>query len=155
MATDYLPQPFVQRLLACQGRLEAYIRTLIPDADTARDLLQQANLVICQKAVESEGVQNFAAWTCRVAFYQVLAHRRDCGRDRLLFDDELLGDLAQVAEERVDLWEDRVVALRSCIDKLPAEARALLHDRHGLGRSVKDIADSAAKVPNAVSKMLH
>ena len=68
---------FVRRLTGCQPRLYAYIMTLVLDPHEADDVLQQANLVMWEKLDEFLACENFDALACRVAYFQVLAYRRD------------------------------------------------------------------------------
>ena len=45
-------EEFVAELTAQQGRLAAFVRTVVPNAEAAKDVLQETNLVLWQKAVE-------------------------------------------------------------------------------------------------------
>jgi len=147
---------FVGHLTANQGRLYAYILSLLPDANAAHDVLQQSNMVLWRKVNDWPEDVPFMAWACRVAYYEVLSHRRDSRRDRLTFDDELVARLADESPE-VDGAENdpRQLALRSCMSKLPESQRSLLHDRYGSSKSVGDIAERSGRSVGAVSQMLY
>jgi len=67
---------FAQRLLACQQELYAYLLSLVFDRDTGEDLLQQTNMVLCQKANEALQAKSFSAWDQKVARVETLAYRR-------------------------------------------------------------------------------
>jgi len=68
---------FARLITACQSRLYAYICAMVPDAEKAHDILQQANLVMLRKSDQYSRDQDFVAWACKVAYYEVLAARRD------------------------------------------------------------------------------
>jgi RNA polymerase sigma-70 factor, ECF subfamily len=148
---------FVQRLTSCQPRLYAYIMTLVLDRHQAEDVLQQANLVMWEKLDEFLGCENFEALACRVAYYQVLAHRRDKLRERrrLLFDDQLIERLAATAGGKTDAFPDYLSALRDCMAKLSQPQRELVRRRYEPGGSVGAIAADSGDSPSAVSASLY
>ena len=154
---DQAVREFVRRLTSCQPRLYAYVMTLLIDPHQADDVLQQANLVIWEKLDEFLGCENFDALACRVAYYQVLAHRRDRLRERrrLLFDDQLIEHLAATASGKTDAFQDYLTALRDCMAKLSETQRELVRQRYEPGGSVSAIAADSGDSPNTVSASLY
>ena len=148
---------FVRRLTGCQPRLYAYIMTLVLDPHEADDILQQANLVMWEKLDEFLACENFDGLACRVAYFQILAYRRDRSRDRrrLLFDDQLIENLATVAGGKIDGFGGYLSALRDCMDKLPDVQRELVRRRYEPGGSVNSIAADCGDSPNSVSASLY
>ena len=157
MSTHQLTEDFVARLTGCQSRLYAYIATLEPRGGAANDILQETNVVLCRRAAEYDTKQDFVGWACRVAYFQVLAHRRDVGREsqRLVFDDGLIERLAGVAAELSPGHDRRRSALRTCIDKLPDQQRDLLTRRYEHGRSIQDVAASLGRPVGSITQTLH
>ena len=147
-------EQFVSALTEAQGRLSAYIRTLVPNHDRAKDILQETNLVLWRKADEFTPGTDFGAWACKVAYFQVLAHRRDAGRERLLFDDELVGQVAATAERRGELFEQRQRAMRGCLKKLDARQREALHAKYSLALSIAELAARLSSTAEGVKKLL-
>ena len=86
-------------LTSHQSRIYAYILSLVFDPDQAEDVLQQTNAVLWQKEAEFVIGTNFVAWSFRIAYFQVMAHRKTLHRDRLVFDDELIRSVAGVTEQ--------------------------------------------------------
>lgn len=146
---------FVQLLTRHQGRIRAYVLTLLPDRAEAEDVLQEANLVLWRKREEWDGENEFAAWACKVAYYEVLGFLRDKARDRHRFDDELVATIDEAAQQHVQSIDDRREALQSCLKKLSPAHRNLLEDRYAAGHSVKSIASHLGKTVNAVSRALY
>jgi len=147
-------ESFVAELTDAQGRLAAYIRTLVPDHDRARDVLQETNLVLWRKADEFRPGTDFGAWACKVAYFQVLAHRRDAGRERLLFDDELVGQVAATAERRGELYEQRQRAMRGCLKKLDQRQRDALHAKYSQSLSIAEMSERFSSTAEAMKKLL-
>ena len=86
---------FVTLLTNSQSRLYAYILSLTGDREQAQEVLQETNLVLWEKVATFEIGSNFIAWSFRTAYYQVLAQRKRISRNRIVFDDELIGGLAE------------------------------------------------------------
>lgn len=146
---------FVLNLVGCQEQLYAYILSLVLRRDNARDLLQQTNVVLLEKESEFEPGSNFAAWACRVAFYEVLGYRRKMGREKHFFSEQLLSLIAEDAEMVSAELGDRMDALKECLNSLNETQRKLVQSRYQAGGSVKELAKIAQKTPNAISAELH
>jgi RNA polymerase sigma-70 factor (ECF subfamily) len=146
---------FVQHLTECQHRLYAYILSLWPNPAGARDILQQTNLTLWRKASQLAEDANFDAWACKVAYYEVLGARRDRSRDRHLFDDRLLGELASDAQRQMTDTDERLSALEDCVTRLSTKQRDLVADRYRVGLSVKEIADKCGLKSGTVATSLH
>ena len=52
MSSEEHQEQIVQQIAGCQDRLFAYILTLVPRRDVARDILQEANLVLWRRREE-------------------------------------------------------------------------------------------------------
>ena len=90
-------EQFVRQLTASQRRLYAYIMSLTANVDAAEEVLQNTNVTLWRKADEFEAGTQFARWSFRVAYYEVLAYRKRCFQDRHVFDDGLLNQIAHDA----------------------------------------------------------
>ena len=84
-----LSDEFVLELTQAQQSLLSYIYRRVANRDQAQEVLQQTNLVLCRKADKFELGTNFNAWAVTMARYQILSHRRNVARDRLVFTDEV------------------------------------------------------------------
>ena len=71
--SDEQKENFVRLLIEAQGSLYAFILTLLANADTAKDVLQETNLVLWRKNEEFEAGTHFFAWARRIAEFQVMA----------------------------------------------------------------------------------
>ena len=150
---DDLDKEFVIELTDWQNRLFAYLMTLLGDVHDARDVLQETNLVLWQKMGEFEKGTNFGAWARKCAYFQALAFLRDRKRDRHLFDDDVLEQFAQEASSHAG-EEERELALRDCLAKLPDRQREMVSVRYREGSSVKELVRIFKKKESAVKMTL-
>jgi RNA polymerase sigma-70 factor (ECF subfamily) len=147
-------ESFIREMTGCQGRLYAYILTILPNLDAANDVLQETNLIVWRKWQEYAEGTSFHAWVCRIAYYAVLAHRRDSARDRHLFDEELVGQIARAATERTSEG-GQVLALRRCLDRLSASQRELIRERYTKQTSIDVIARALGTTAQALASRLY
>jgi len=139
-----------------QPALYAYVGSLTGGSAGVADVVQETNLLIWEKRDGFELGTNFKAWAFRIAYFKVLAHRRDSARRRkFVFNDELV---LQLAEEAQDLFAEaalqRKEALEHCLGELGEEQRALLDKHYVDGVSLTDIAFRKRRKPDAVHKMI-
>jgi RNA polymerase sigma-70 factor, ECF subfamily len=144
---------FIRELTTAQPSLWAYVFSLMPDHVVAQDILQQTNLTLWRKAEDFQPGTSFLAWASQVAYFHVLSARRGMRRDRLVFNDEVLAYLAERSAEREP--NDRLAALRGCLEKLPPPSRRLLESRYAPGASIKGMAEADGRKVAAVSQILY
>lgn len=150
-----MDEQFVRDLTECQPRLYGLIYSLLPDSEAARDVLQEANVVLWRKADQFEPGTNFNAWAAKVACLQVMAYRSKQRRDRHVFlDDELLGAIFSDAEQSFMARDDRSLALEACLERLPAADRELLLQRYADGGAIKDLAIQSGRSAGALRVVL-
>jgi RNA polymerase sigma-70 factor (ECF subfamily) len=142
----------VQLLTIEQTALFGYIATLLGDLNDASNVLQQTNMVLWRKADEFEPGTSFQAWSRKVAYFQTLAFIRDKKRDKLVFDEELVQQLAARPSTEDD--DERRVALRHCLGELSENSLDLLRLRYAPGKSLQDIAEQRNKKVGAIKMAL-
>lgn len=150
-----LSQPFVLALTGCQNSLQAYITTLVLDPVLAEDILQDTNAALCQQASKFPEINDFTAWACRTAYFQILTHRQRRRRDRHQFDTELLGLIAQEAVVYVAEVGSRQRALRECLAHLPPGQRDLILKRYADSKSLERLAEETGRPLGSLYQTLH
>jgi RNA polymerase sigma-70 factor (ECF subfamily) len=144
---------FVQALTKAQLGLLRYITALVGNTDAASNILQETNLLLWQKADEFQPGTNFEAWATKVAYWQVKAYVRDRGRDRHVFSEELVTQLAESSEDASDI-DVTVRLLQRCLEVLRRADRELIALRYGNGFSVRQMSSHLGKSPAAVKGAL-
>lgn len=154
MSLDHRNEQFVAAMNQHQARLAAFIESLTADYQSAQDLLQDTNLVLWRKRDEFALGTNFWAWASKIAYHEVLHHRRSLSRSKLVFSEMLLDQLAAVSSERLEHHDDRCRLLRVCLTELPPRQQTLVEHRYNGKRSVRQLAAQEETTPNAISKLL-
>ncbi len=145
---------YFQLLTTSQARIYGYILSLVLNSDQANDILQQTNMVLWEKESEFELGTNFIAWAFRIAHFQVLAYRKKQDRDRLVFDDELIGDLAESKSQFDETFEMRQRLLQSCIEKLNSRQRDIVQRCYRDGQRLQVIAEETNFNVNVIKQLL-
>jgi RNA polymerase sigma-70 factor, ECF subfamily len=144
----------VQLLTNAQQQLTRYVRTLVPNRADAEEVLQETNLFIWRNADEFQLDTNFAAWACKIAYFQVLTFRKRQSRSRLYFSDALVEQLAAGAVESLARGNEEAEALDLCMEKLSQEDRQLMDLRYEPGATVEGIARQVGRSTKAVYNAL-
>lgn len=90
--------------------------------------------------LEGDG-DEFVRWCCVIARFEVLRHRRNHARDRLVLSEDVIRLLADDAEKRHARADAERRALEQCLEKLNDPERRLLLSVHTRGDSVARIAN--------------
>ncbi len=147
-------EEFLQLLTVSQSRIYAYILSLVFDPNQADDILQQTNAVMWKQESDFQLGTNFIAWAFRIAYFQVLDHRRKQQRERLMFDDDILQEMSESVSQADEQFETRHRLLRHCLERLPKRQRVLIRLRYSLGEQLGSIAQKIDMNVNAVKQDL-
>ncbi len=154
MNTPDPAEEFVFLLARHERMLRSYIFALITHPQDADDVLQEAKVRMWRAFGQFQAGTNFAAWSRKVAFHQVLSYRKRRKRDRLDFSDEFINSVAGEQEASADHFEQREKLLQTCIAKLPEDHREVLHLRYTHGLSLEAMADRLKRTVAALYRQL-
>ncbi len=147
-------EEFVFLLARHERLLGAYVMTMVPHAQDAADILQEAKVVMWRNFAKFELGTNFGAWMRKIAFHQVLAFRKRKHRDRLDFSEEFLNAVADEVEHSADELDHRAKALHECLAKLPPDHRDALHLRYHEELELDDMATRLGRTVGALYRLL-
>ena len=142
------------RLLASNSsKLMSFIRIITMNRQhDAEEVFQRTCMVLWQKFSLFDG-DNFLAWACRIARFEMLKHRDQEKRVKI-FDDETIEHLASAAFPIASQVVDRRTALSGCLEKLPNVDTDLISRRYYDGLSVQEIAHRLGRSTHAVYREL-
>jgi RNA polymerase sigma-70 factor (ECF subfamily) len=146
---------FIQLLTTHQSRLYAYAFSLLGHREQAQEVMQETNIIMWRKADQFQLGTNFGAWMMKIAYYQVLEHRRKLNRQALfVVDEDFLSELAEEAKVSTEHIEEQQMALHACLAKLPDRQRELIRRRYSDGASIKSVASQIGSAVSAVKQTL-
>ncbi len=150
---------FLTLLTRHDRALALYVYGLVPAQADADDILQQTKMVMWRSFARFEPGTNFIAWARKIAFHQILGHRRHSKRAHLPLSEEMLEQIGHEVAKLSDHGQARREALASCLGKLPAEHREILTMRYFDDLEVEQIAErinsTAGAVYRALSRLRH
>jgi RNA polymerase sigma-70 factor (ECF subfamily) len=155
---DNLPddayEQFIRLFVAEEGRLRAFLRTLVPSLDDLDEVMQETSLVAWRKFAQFEPGTDFLAWVATIGRFEALRRRRDRAADRLVFGERLCELLADEALAETERREAERRALDVCLQKLPARQRQWVSAAYQPGIKFREVAQTSGKSVEAFYKML-
>lgn len=145
----------VQEIARHQPRLRALVRCLLVRVSDVEDVLQEINAVLWEKADEFHPGTDFLAWASQIARFKALNQLRRYGRERLVFDEAILEQLANVVEGRLHDLERRRAALDHCLQQLPPAQRQLIDLRYSDDQTPQSIAQAIGRPEGSVRQTLY
>ncbi|TWT97335.1 RNA polymerase sigma factor [Neorhodopirellula pilleata] len=131
----------------------SFIRILtLNRQDDAEEVFQRTCMILWQKFDQFDG-ENFGAWACRIAHFEMLKFRDSRIQTRILHD-ETIEFLAIAALPIADGLSERRAALTQCLKKLPDGDHQLIQQRYYDGLSVQEISDRLGRSTHAVYREL-
>ena len=140
-----------QLLRAMQAPLYAHARAIVRDDDEAKDVLQDAFLLLCRGLPALRDPRWFRAWAYRIVTREAVRRSRGSSRwTSLTPDDE------PATDEVVDTALDDVLLARlpALLDALPPASRVVLQMRYVDDLSHAEIAEALELAPGTVKSRL-
>jgi RNA polymerase sigma-70 factor (ECF subfamily) len=135
-----------------EAALHAFVRSMLPSRQEASDVMQEVVVTLWQKF---EDAQNFRPWAYAVARSKVLMYLRRRARDRHIFDEELVGKLAERQEALTNRHTLQREALEKCLQKLPKDQRDTVLTAYTKSTQIQELAKTRGETAMALYKKLH
>ena len=148
-------EDFARLFVQSQRRVYGFILTVIPDANEADEIFQETSLILWKKAGEFDPELDFVRWACGIAMNVIRNRRVKQSRDRHVFSETLLNEIATVRQTRGDWLEERTSLLSACMQRLSEGQRQLLQRFYGGRTSASEIAGEQGVTENALFQRLH
>lgn len=147
-------QQFMRQFLDCERSLIRYVMYFVPNANDARDIVQNTAVALWKKFDAYDPDVPFVAWASRFARLEARQFLHQEKRWHRFFDDEVMDLLAARAGELEADLDERRIHLRKCLRKLSQDHRSLIEGYYFQDRAVDDLADEFQRHRDAVYKML-
>lgn len=154
---DQRHRQFLRLFTTTEPALRRFVRSLVPTVADADDVLQEVAVTLWEKFAEFEGddAVNFQRWAFGIAKFKVLSWRRDRGRDRHVFSDEMTDLLATESRDSCDRMAAQQEALGRCLEKLESKQRSLVETAYQPGKRIDHLAALWGRTAMSLYKQLH
>ena len=155
--TELNHEEFVVLLSRHQRQIWWFIKTLLPAASDADDVLQETSLVLWRKWDQFDRDREFLPWACGIARLQVLRFVREHRSERLHLNELVLAEIAEFAEKKLLSMarvETRLEMLNACVQELDENLRNVIEDRYLRSLATKSIAKNSGKPLVTIYKTL-
>jgi len=147
-------QLVIQRLIEHQRRLYGFVLSILPDANEADDIYQEACTKIWQLADEYDPQRPFMPWACSIAHNLLRNHLAKRRRHRRLFSEATLDQVADRYEQQTDRLEQRRRALQECLKELTEGQREAVELSYSGQATIAEAADMLGQTRDAFYKRL-
>lgn len=133
---------FTKLWTEAQPAVSQFVASLIRDQWAVRDIVQNASLALLRKFSEYDDSRPFLAWALGVAKFEILAHRRDFARNRMICDSEFLDLYTQGWANVAPRINEETTALRYCVAELNGRAQKVISLRYAESQTSETIAST-------------
>lgn len=144
----------VVQMAPLHSRLYRYIASLTPVRADAEDLFQKSILTAWQERRKFDPALDLFAWLCGIARNHVRHHYRSLERSRVVFDQDVVEQLAARLLEEDLQFQARQAALARCLAGLPPTQRELVEQYYQSAVSMRDFAARRGLAIEAFYKLL-
>ncbi len=124
--------------------LTVYLHSLVRDSASVDDLFQETMLVAWRRLDECDLDRPFGPWLRGIASRLVLAHYRKQKVAPVILHEAILNvvdrHFENINQLAGDTWDDKVAALRECIDALSERQKSVIGGRYFEGLSAAEVA---------------
>jgi RNA polymerase sigma-70 factor (ECF subfamily) len=151
---DRSQERFLRLFLASERELLRYVAAVAPNADDAREIVQDTAVALWEKFDQYDASRPFTPWACRFALNiskQWLARQK---RWRAILSDDLAGHLVRRRMELEADIDHRLRHLQGCLEKLPTPQRQLVDGYYSRQIGIDGLAAETRRSAEAIYKAL-
>jgi len=156
-----LNESLIQRFVRDRGHYLGFLRILCREDELAEDLFQELSVVVIEKINAFDTSRDFGAWVRGIArnlFLKACQNQRRKAVSETAYDPALIESIMSVYDTRNAVEEEeareRVIRLRSCVEKLPENLQQLLRERYESNSSSKRLAQIHQRSVSAIETSL-
>ncbi|PAW90271.1 MAG: RNA polymerase subunit sigma-70 [Pedosphaera sp. Tous-C6FEB] len=140
--------------LEAEPSVRAFVGVTVSGFQDVQDVVQQVALTVARRFEEYDEARPFLAWALWLAKSRIADHHRKRGREKVVFSDALMDQLAEGFVERQPERSARQEALERCLARLPEKSRQMLQLRYENESSVEQVARTVESTAASVRVML-
>ena len=155
-STDFQRQAqFTRNFAENERAMQAFAFSLVPHEADVEDIMQEALAALWEKFSDYDPARPFLPWANRFVYRQVQMHRRKHAiRQKYVFSEETLVELAGDTPVDAKREEAMSLALETCMGKLSDSQRTLVNQRYLAQGTLQDLAKDTGRNADALYKSL-
>ena len=146
---------FTDYWLESQHALSSFVYLHVRDGNVADDIIQEVARQATANFDKYDPARPFTAWLIGIARQRIAEMYRIQGRRSIIFSSEMVDGLSQAMVDAQPEINDRLDALRLCMDRLNDRHRRVIELRYARQMSPQEIADQVGGSKTATTTMLH
>ena len=146
-------EQFLRLLSTHERRISAFVLALVPHWADADEIVQETKIRLWQQFENYRAEEDFGAWACTIAKFQVMTHRKRTGRERVRFSEDFADAMAQQITQSRNVGM-REAALSQCLEKLSDKNREIVRRYYAGESKIDDIARELSRTASAVYKSI-
>lgn len=145
-----------------KNRVYSYILLIVKNPDLAQDIFQDTFIKVIRSLKHGKYVENgkFISWVLRIAHNLIIDHFRKEKQRNTISNDNYENDIFNSPRFSDENIEDQMVMgqilheVKELIKELPEDQQHVIHLRHYMGLSFKEIADqTGVSINTALGRM--
>lgn len=144
--------------LTTQPVVSAFIHGMVHSRHDVDDLVQHVAVTCARKFRDFDadgGQRAFRSWALTIARFEVLRYYKRQERERIGFSSDVLESIASEFDRRAEAPDDRLMALKLCLEKLGDRSRQFIEMRYFRDMNADQIADRLVLSAGAVRIALY
>jgi len=137
-----------------QPIVSAFVTSVVRDFTARDDVLQEIAVAVIESFDRYDPERPFIGWALGIAQNQVGLYFRRVRRDRLVFDEQTMANLATAFSSLSADQSTKLDHLRDCLQGLEGRAKQLCELRYQRDQKPAAIASSVGMSANSVAKAL-
>jgi len=147
-------QRFVELLGAHERELFGYIFSLTANWDDSQEVMQRLRIRVWEQFARYDQERPFGAWARAIAYYLVLAFRKERSRQREYFTERVIQLLDEAYAKSNEVVGQSREALVECLAKLPANKQKLVTDYYSPGGAA-ELVRTLGMTANSLRQSVH
>jgi len=139
---------------ASQRTVAAFIRSLVTDFHASEEVLQRVAVTLVRKYEHYDPTRPFVAWALGIARIEAVMFFREQGKDRLVFDDALVGQITETHERVAENASPMPQFVHECVEELDGRSRKSIQLRYADNLRTAEIARKMQLSDGAVRMLL-
>ena len=140
---------FVELYSSNYNRIKHTILSLVPNVNEAEDIMQETSRVMWEKFDQFKIGTNFAAWAITIARFQIMKYRSKFN-SKVNLDPDVVDMLIEDSKKTLAEDDQRIDALRKCLNKLEIKDQKLIKSRFELKMTAKELSKENGVAMNTI-----